>query len=437
MRKQLIIISVTVILVISFISGTTIKRKDFISVNGLKLEYKGKPYYFAGVNFWYACYLGATEEGRERLKKELDTLNALGLTNLRILGASEKSDLIKSLKKTIQPEPGVYNEDILIGLDYALAEIGKRNMHAVIFLNNYWQWSGGMAQYVNWTTGEKIPDPDIDNDWSAFIGYSGKFYQIPEAVELNRKYIKYLVTRINTVTGIPYYDDPAIMAWELCNEPRPGSWKTGNENMDNFVRWIDETAAFIHSLDKNHLVTTGSEGIRGCMDNDDYFVRAHSSKYIDYTNFHLWPKNWMWFNPLKPEATYETTEIKATNYIKKHIRLSENLKKPITFEEFGIDRDYAKLDPETPDTYRQKYFKSIYSQVTDSILNGACLAGTNVWSWGGFGLPHNISEIEDNPEAYVGDQLAEPQGMNTIYVSDTSTIKIICEHLSQIRKITE
>lgn len=27
-----------------------------------------------------------------------------------------------------------------------------------------------------------------------------------------------MLTRRNTITGIPYRDDPAILAWELCNE---------------------------------------------------------------------------------------------------------------------------------------------------------------------------------------------------------------------------
>ena len=32
----------------------------------------------------------------------------------------------------------------------ALAELGQRDMKAVIYLNNFWDWSGGMPAYLNW-----------------------------------------------------------------------------------------------------------------------------------------------------------------------------------------------------------------------------------------------------------------------------------------------
>lgn len=115
------------------------QSKEFIRVEGTQFFKGENPYYFVGTNLWYGCYMGSSgiTGDRERLKLELSNLKSLNIDNLRILAASEKSSIEKSLKLTIQPELGVYNENLLEGLDYLLSEMGKRDMHAVIYLNNY------------------------------------------------------------------------------------------------------------------------------------------------------------------------------------------------------------------------------------------------------------------------------------------------------------
>jgi mannan endo-1,4-beta-mannosidase len=135
MYKQLILIFSLAVLVAC--SSNT--KKDFVYVNHRNLMIDGKTYRFVGFNMWYACYLGATEEGQKRLRTELDTLKDMGFDNLRILGASEKSSFDKALPMTIEQAPGQYDETLLKGLDFVLSELGKRKMYAVLYLNNYWQ----------------------------------------------------------------------------------------------------------------------------------------------------------------------------------------------------------------------------------------------------------------------------------------------------------
>jgi mannan endo-1,4-beta-mannosidase len=417
----------------SLLSCSSPQKESFITVKGTQFILKGKPYRFAGFNMWYACYLGASEEGMQRLIKELDALRSIGCTNLRILGASEETSMDQSLSKAIQTSPGVYNEEMLKGLDFTLTEMSKRGMYAVIYLNNYWRWSGGMSQYVNWSSGDSVPEPNSTGGGENFMSYSARFYSDSKATEMNRNYIKMLVNRVNSYSGLAYKDDPAIMAWELANEPRPGpDDATSEANIPAFVKWIRETSAWIHTIDPNHLVTVGSEGTVGCLQSEDYFINSNNLPSIDFVNFHLWAKNWGWFDAKRIPETLPQSERNAKNYILKHIELARKIGKPITMEEFGLDRDFEEVLPGTPVTARDEYFKGIFSLITDSILNGAPIAGVNIWAWGGFGKPAAPGKVMHAPSATVGDPLDEAQGLNSVYFSDSSTISIIKAYTARI-----
>ena len=250
---------------------------------------------------WFGCYLSdaALPGGRERLVRELDQLQSLGVNNIRLLAGSETSPLVGAIPRGITRAPHDYDEALLAGLDFCLAEMAKRNMRGILFLSNYWQWSGSFAQYVRWITGETIPDPDkpvmAKGDWHAFMQFSARFYQTPAAVELYRGYVASLIQRRNTVNGRIYRDDPTIMTWELANEPRPcADDSTAAKDVPIFCDWVDSTARFIHEQDPNHLVCTGSEGIWGCLQKPEVFIAAHKTPAIDYVTVHMWLKNWGW-----------------------------------------------------------------------------------------------------------------------------------------------
>ena len=42
-----------------------------------------------------------------------------------------------------------------------------------------------------------------------------------------KNHVKTVLTRVNTVTGVAYRDDPTILGWELMNEPRCDADPTG------------------------------------------------------------------------------------------------------------------------------------------------------------------------------------------------------------------
>jgi mannan endo-1,4-beta-mannosidase len=361
-------------------------KEGFVKVNGTQLELNGKSYYFLGANFWYATYLGASSElgDRKRLIRELDHLKSIGVTNLRILGASEASYVKNMLSPAIQVKPYEYNQNLLEGLDFLLSEMQKRNMKAVIFLNNNWEWSGGMSQYNAWSVDSSNYIPPYPNkNYDDFMNYSNSFYRNENAKRIYFSFLYSLITRKNKYSGYYYYEDPAIMSWQLSNEPRPGNGKEGAKWLDEYYRWINVSAKFIHQVDPNHLVSSGSEGLAGSLDSTEVFKTAHASKYIDYLTFHLWPYDWGWYNPNNADSTYPVTEMKAVAYIDKHLQIARELRKPVVMEEFGLPRDSSLTKIGTPTTVKDKFFEKILSLVLDSVSNGAPIAGANFWFWGG------------------------------------------------------
>lgn len=438
MYKQ---ISFLFLIIISHACSTlnqSISPDQYIKVDGTNFIKNKQKYYFVGANLWYGCYLGSPGKtgDRDRLKLELDKLKSLNIDNLRILAASENSTIKRSIKPAIQTELGVYNVELLEGLDYLLYEMSKRDMHAVIYLNNYWEWSGGMGQYNAWTQGGEAVDPgDFSKNWVEYNKYVSSFYSNKEANDYFKRFIKNLINRKNKFTELYYFEDPTIMTWQLANEPRPGQGENGKKNIDNYYRWIDEMASYIHSIDKNHLVTTGNEGLMGSLGVEEFYLNAHKLESIDYMTFHLWAKNWGWFDANRIDETYPISEKNAVEYINRHIKYARLLNKPTTLEEFGFPRDFEYSLRGTLTSARDKYFKKIFEIVADSAQAGAPIAGTNFWTWGGDGFKGHDDSIWREGDPFTGDPPQEPQGLNSVFNTDYKTLKILKDHGSLMRSL--
>ena len=298
-------------------------------------------------------------------------------------------------------------------------------MKAVLVLNNYWQWSGGMSQYINWTTGTDVIDPDLTGDWDGFQHQSSLFYSDSLANKIFKEYISTLVNRENTVTGLKYKNDPTIMAWQLANEPRPAP----NAHIDKqqagaFTNWVHSTADYIKSIDPNHLVSSGNEGIQGCRGSEQIYIDAHSYPSIDYLTFHIWPKNWGWFDAQNPDSTFSTAIENTHSYFNEHIRIARMLNMPTILEEFGMERDSGSFDKQASTKYRDKYLSILFSSVVDSAKAGSPMAGLNFWAWGGEAEASHKDYIWCAGDSYMGDPPQEPQGLNSVFSTDTSTLNM-------------
>ena len=364
-----------------------VRSRHFVRVTGARFNKDGALYPIAGTNMWYAAYLGAEAPigNLDRLRRELDRLTALGVDNVRILGSSEFSPLKNSVRPTFRDQTKNYNEALLRGLDHALAEMGRRGMRAVIYLTNFWEWSGGMMTYLYWTNGGRYVDMnDPAHPWPEFADRSSEFYASAPAVAMYHDYIRAVVSRRNTVTGQLYRDDPAIMAWQLANEPRPGgSAELGHAHLAAYLQWIDKTARLIKSLDPNHLVSTGSEGTHGLHRRKPMRgAMPTASPAVDYVTAHIWPQNWSWADPKDLAGTWPTMERNTHDYIAKQVAVAKRLNKPLVIEEFGFPRDGGSFDPATPTTFKDRFYELIYGAVLDSVRSGGPIAGLQLLGLG-------------------------------------------------------
>jgi len=402
----------------------------FIRAQGSRFERNGKPWRHTGANAWYLAWLGADAPygNRPRLARELDRLAAMGVTNIRLLASGEEGPLHNAVTPGFVNKAGQINHALLVGLDHAMAEIGKRGMTAVLYLTNNWEWSGGMMTMLWYETGSYINNGDPAHPWPEFADVGSRFYTNAGALGRYARYVRLLVGRVNSVTGRPYRDDPALMAWQLCNEPRPGVTPAIMEAaLPAYYRWIDSTAALIRSIDRNHMVSLGMEGTIATNGREDIVLRAH--QHIDYMTAHVWPLNWSWVDGKNLAGTWDAGKAKVEAYLATHERLAKAAGKPLVVEEFGFPRDGELYDPQVSTLFRQRYYQLIYSAAEASLAAGGPIVGTNFWGWTGEArTPHADHHFQPGDAAFMGDPPHEPQGWYGNFDSDTAIIETVRAH---------
>ena len=129
------------------------------------------------------------------------------------------------------PNGGV---DGLERLDRAVAAAAQRGMRVILTLANNWKDFGGIPQYLNWFG----------------LASHDQFYRDGRCRAAYWLWVEQLLHRRNSVTGRAYKDDPAILAWELANEPRCPDVKDGEQLL---ISWIWEMATLIRENDPESL----------------------------------------------------------------------------------------------------------------------------------------------------------------------------------------
>jgi len=414
-------------LTLFFIINSANAQNIFVKQNQNRFTINNTAYHFIGTNMWYANLLAMPDKNggnRKRLLKELDFLQQQGITNIRVLiGAQGENKLVNGVNPVhpaLQTATGQYNYSILDGMDFLLQQLQKRKMYGVFFFSNNWEWSGGFLQYLNWHN--TIDDATMAKKftWDENRDLVSKFYSCSECMKDYQDFVKMLLSRSNKLTGKKYTDEPAIMAWEIANEPRP----MRPYAIDAYKEFLQQTSALIKKKDVNHLLTIGVEGYMG-TENLEVFEAIHRDKNVDYATIHIWPKNWGWYKDSSFAKDFAGVVKKTGDYIKEHETVMMKIKKPLVVEEFGMPRDNLSFSLLSSVDYRNKYYESVLQSLLTSKKINSAVAGINFWAFGGFGKPaKNETAFWKEGDDLLGDPPMEEQGLNSVFASDSTTWKL-------------
>lgn len=198
------------------------KEFRFVSYNIPNLHYNEDFLNFEITNPWR---LPDEFEIRDAIKSIKQTGGKVArIYTLSVRKNSESENVIRHVLA-----PGKFNEEAFVAIDRVLKIANEEGIRIILPILDNWKWWGGPKEYADFRGKEK-----------------NSFWTDTLLISDFKKTVKFYVNRINSLTGIPYKEDKAILGWETGNELQcPYSWCT-------------EIAKYIKSLDKNHLVIQNS-----------------------------------------------------------------------------------------------------------------------------------------------------------------------------------
>jgi endo-1,4-beta-mannosidase len=253
------------------------RNSGFVTTNGTAFVLNGQAFRVAGANNYYLGY--APDSMAAAVFDLADQMNFNVLRTWAFLdcGAAEPGCTPANAKDGIffhywdsATGSPAFNDgpNGLERLDRTIALAEQHGIRLILPLVNYWDDFGGVNQYLSW------------------FGLRGRdrFYRNSDVKDAYRAYLEHLALRVNTRTGRCYRDEPAILAWELANEPRcvADDGSPLPDGTGTLIDWVHEMSTWLKSIDPNHLVAVGDEGCFRCE-------RLLQVPDIDFGTCHLYP----------------------------------------------------------------------------------------------------------------------------------------------------
>ncbi len=402
---------------------------SFIKRLGTQFMLDGKQFNFVGTNMYDLPFFSTntlasnnkviiyTEDGRaindlqlsgqkytfeQQVNRAMDEMNKLGMTTLRTwafnFNKGDSNAFVDTSTSTWTNREAEFQK-----LDYIMDSAAKHNIRVMLTLQNYWNDYGGIQAVTD------------------HLGLSSKleFFTDSNAKAYFKSYFNNLATRVNTVNGKTYKNDPALFAWDLMNEARiDQNDDGGNKNLDDptgskLSAWINEMSTYAKSIDANHLVTVGAEGhgfpnacsneslknIWGGVDEgySNNPIATLNQPNIDFFSIHPYP-NASWLN-------YSLNETK--NLITGYVTAGLKAGKPVVMQEYGVDSQTALKDPNNKDTEVQptasgySQLRQLWYQEMLSTFRNAGGAGSLVWMLSSKNTDQNYSLAVYSPSELV------------------------------------
>ncbi|MFI3293701.1 MAG: hypothetical protein SNI70_09310 [Rikenellaceae bacterium] len=111
-------------------------------------------------------------------------------------------------------------------------------------------------------------------------------------------------------------------------------------------------------------------------------------------------------------------------------RSSGEFRQTLVVEEFGLPRDDYQIKRGSTTTCRDRLYKTLFDAILKSSKEEGVFAGCNFWSWGGEAAQIEGQEFWQRGMDYAGDPPQEAQGLNSVYIDDTTTLEIIKKYIT-------
>jgi mannan endo-1,4-beta-mannosidase len=313
MRLAILILAITCVLLGA---PRNTSGDPFVRVSGHELTLDRKPFHFVGANLAIMhgpANRAATEavvQGAARDGVRVGRLWAFGEGDADAPAWQRDNYLFRA-------GPDHFIEEGPRQLDRVIAAAGRAGVKLIITLANNWADYGGVPRYLRWA--------GVRDDGATVYGASDRFYSDPKMRAAYRAHLERLLRRANQITGIPYRDDPTIMAWELMNESTVATAAGGEARKS----WVSEMAKLVHALDPHHLVTSGVSVYRTESERREWLAVCRLPD-VDYCDAHVYPEDLL---RNRDAALLESA-------IDDFVQLAQHVAgKPLVLGEFGIHGD--------------------------------------------------------------------------------------------------